>query len=137
MSCINVLLHTVSGPVTNLTADFTTTSTLSFNITIMWNAPVQPNGDILRYDYSLTETETAAVRISGNTTELSVNDLPLTDVEPYTSYTVTVVAVNSVGDGESANITLLSPETGTSDYIYTIVLIILLVHKLINIFQHN
>ena len=83
-----------------------------FNITISWTAPEEPNGDITHYIYTVTDTDTSALIIGDSTTETSIVDLPLTNVVPFTNYTVSVLAVNSAGNGEDSTITTVSPETG-------------------------
>ena len=104
------VLHTASGPVRNLMANIVIAA--PFNITISWTAPEEPNGDITHYVYTVNDTATGALIIGGTTTGTSIVDLPLTNVVPFTNYTVSVLAVNSAGNGEDSTITTVSPETG-------------------------
>ena len=91
----------------------TITTAAPFSITISWTAPEEPNGIITHYIYTVTESDTSQVIVSGNTVETSVDDLTLMGAKPYTNYTVSVLGVNSAGDGEDRSIIVESPETGT------------------------
>ena len=90
----------------------TITIAAPFNITISWTAPEEPNGIITHYIYTVTDTETDQVIASGNTVQTSVDDLTLMNAEPFTSYTVSVFAVNAAGNGEDSTIVRVSPQTG-------------------------
>ena len=81
-------------------------------VNISWEAPTDPNGVILGYNYSLMETSnTNNVIIEyTNTTLLSAEQSVM--VAPYTNYTATVVAFTSAGSGESVMQVALSPEAG-------------------------
>ena len=109
MSCN---LYTVPGPVENIV--FTITGTmLPFMIVIVWDAPTEPNGAILQYTYTITDTEGGSLILNGSTTDTFVNGLTMdTSIQPYTQYTLTVVAMTSAGEGESSSATVQSPETG-------------------------
>ena len=108
-------MYTVSGPVEVLTANIThDTISDSFTISISWSEPTEPNGVIQQYNYTVfnTDTNTAVVTnftVSGST---SVVESMLSSIEPYTNYTVTVVAINSVGKGDSSTLIVESPQTG-------------------------
>ena len=81
------------------------------NVTISWEAPSEPRGNIQRYNYRLVETDNAMnIVIDDNTADLSV-ECSVT-VFPYTNYTVTVVAFTSAGMGDSVMEVALSPEAG-------------------------
>ena len=82
----------------------------NLNVTISWEAPLEPRGDIQRYNYRLVETDNAMniVIDNTNTTDLSVEHN--VTVFPYTNYTVTVVAFTSAGMGDSVMEVALSPE---------------------------
>ena len=96
-----------------LTANITHNSTSdSFSISISWSEPFEPNGVITQYRYTVSNSSTGTTIVSDSTTSTEVNDLMLSGAEPYTNYTVTVVPVNSAGDGMDSTITLLSPQTG-------------------------
>ena len=84
----------------------------SFRLSISWTEPSEPNGLILSYDYTVSETEGDSTVIeSGSTTETSITDEALSGVETFTNYTVSVLARNSAGPGQESSITLISPET--------------------------
>ena len=82
------------------------------NVNISWEAPLEPNGVILRYSYSLVETYNTSNVITEdtNTTDLSVLDS--VTVSPFTNYTATVVAFTSAGGGNSVMEVAISPEAG-------------------------
>ena len=87
------------------------------NVTISWEAPSEPRGEILAYSYRLVETDnTSNVIIEDtNITDLSVlSVLESVTVSPFTNYTATVVAYTNAGRGESAVEVSLSPEAGNS-----------------------
>ena len=111
---------TAPGPVQNLTVRFSSDSAIYNNVTynltvsISWQPPQYPNGEITTYNYSLVGTNAPNAIIIPNTntsgTDLSV-DHNVT-VSPFTNYTATVVAFTSVGSGESVMEVALSPEAG-------------------------
>ena len=79
------------------------------NVTISWEAPSEPRGNIQRYNYRLVETDNVHnIVIDDNTADLSVERI--VTVFPYTNYTVTVVAFTSAGMGDSVMQVALSPE---------------------------
>ena len=108
---MHYISYTVPGPVENIVATITGTTT-PFIIDIVWDAPTEPKGTILQYTYTITDTVAGNLILSDSTVETFVNNLTGSNLEPYTDYTVTVVAMNSAGDGDSSSITVLSPETG-------------------------
>ena len=85
----------------------------NLNVTISWEAPSNPNGVILGYNYSLMETSNSSNVIIEytNTTMLSVQQSVM--VAPFTNYTATVVAFTSEGSGEPVMEVALSPEAST------------------------
>ena len=112
---LNYFPLTVSGPVEGLTANITHNSTSeTFSISISWSEPFEPNGVITQYRYTVSNSDTGATIVNDSTTstDTEVVDLMLSGAEPYTNYTVTVVPVNSDGDGMDFTITVLSPQTG-------------------------
>ena len=113
------LLFTVPGPVQNLTVRFLSESATYDNVSrtyylpvsISWQPPQYPNGEIITYRYSLMETnEDETVVIDANTTNTSVQQS--VTVSPFTNYTATVVAFTSAGSGDSVMRVALSPEAG-------------------------
>ena len=111
----DVSYYTASGPVEGLAATVTHASG-SFNISISWSAPLEPNGIIKLYNYTVTDTATSLeVALVGSELSTSVDDVSLSGGEAYTNYTVSVFAVNSAGAGEDSTITSLSPDTGESE----------------------
>ena len=112
-------LFTVPGPVRNLNIEYMAELTnfnsesrmYELNVTISWEAPLEPRGNIQRYNYRLVETDNAMnIVIDDNTADLSVERN--VTVTPYTNYTVTVVAFTSAGMGDSVMQVALSPEAG-------------------------
>ena len=115
LSCL--YLFTVPGPVRNLNIEYMAELTnfnsesrmYDLNVTISWEAPLEPRGNIQRYNYRLVETDNAMnVVIDDNTADMSVEHN--VTVFPYTNYTVTVVAFTSAGMGDSVMQVALSPE---------------------------
>ena len=87
--------------------------TYDLNVTISWEEPLEPGGDIVAYSYRLVETNTpdsVTIMEANATMTLSVTQ-PVT-VSPFTNYTATVVAYTSAGRGPDETITRLSPEAG-------------------------
>ena len=88
----------------------------SFSVSISWSEPSEPNGVILQYNYTVSSTDTnTAPLVSGSTgsgSSTSVVESMLTVIEPFTNYTVGVVAINSAGVGEESTVTVESPQTG-------------------------
>ena len=82
----------------------------NLNVTISWEAPSNPNGVILGYNYSLMETSNSnnVIIEYTNTTLLSAEHNAM--VAPFTNYTATVVAFTSAGGGEPVMNVALSPE---------------------------
>ena len=113
------LLFTAPGPVQHLTVSFLSdsatynSSTVTYNlpVSISWQPPQYPNGQIITYNYRLVETnEDETIVIDANTTDTSVQRS--VTVSPFTNYTATVVAFTSVGGGDSVMEIALSPEAG-------------------------
>ena len=108
------------GPVQNLNVLFLADSatfdnvsrTYDLNITISWEVPLDPGGEILTYSYSVEETGSPGSVIinESNTTMLSVERN--VQVAPFTSYTVTVVVYTRVGRGVETMQAAESPEAG-------------------------
>ena len=82
----------------------------NLNVNISWEAPSNPNGVILGYNYSLMETSNSSNVIIEytNTALLSVQQSVM--VAPFTNYTATVVALTNAGSGEPVMNVALSPE---------------------------
>ena len=116
LSCLH--LFTVPSPVRNLNVEYiaeltnfnSESRTYELNVTIFWEAPLEPRGNIQRYNYRLLETDQAMniVIDDTNTADLSVERN--VTVFPYTNYTATVVAFTSAGMGDSVMQVALSPE---------------------------
>ena len=113
------LLFTAPGPVQSLTVSFLSdsatynSSTVTYNllVSISWQPPQYPNGEIITYNYRLVETiEDETIVIDANTTDTSVQRS--VTVSPFTNYSATVVAFTSVGGGDSVMEIALSPEAG-------------------------
>ena len=111
------------GPVQNLTVTLSesatynsTTRTYDIPVSISWQPPEYPNGEIVMYNYRLVETNAdGRVVIDGNTTNTELSVEQNVTVSPFTNYTVTVVAFTSAGSGESVMEVVLSPEASKFD----------------------
>ena len=86
------------------------TRTYNSSVSISWQPPEFPNGEIITYNYRLMEMNENDTVISANITGLSVEESVI--VTPFTNYTATVVAFTSAGSGESVMEVALSPEAG-------------------------
>ena len=81
-------------------------------VSITWQPPQYPNGEIIAYRYSLVETN-APNAITIPDTNTSGTDLSVehnVTVSPFTNYTATVVAFTSVDSGDLVMQVALSPE---------------------------
>ena len=114
--CIRVF-PAVSSEVLNLVYTEVTDTTIG----LRWVAPECPNGPITHYIITYNG-------LTANTTNESTT-FTLTDLEPFTNYTINVAAVNGVGVGNASNdITVLTAEGGqlildfmcTSSYMYVL-----------------
>ena len=117
-------LHpSASSPVRNLSVSFLTSdasftfdsteSSFNISLSLSWLTPSEPNGLISQYNYNITRTSSGAEIASGVSSEMSVTERVV--VPPITAVTVEVSAVTSGGIvGESANMTLTSPDGGMS-----------------------
>ena len=113
---------TAPGPVQNLTVRFLSDSatyndadrTYNLPVSISWQPPQYPNGQIIAYNYTLVGTNTPNAIIIPDT-DTSESDLSVernVTVSPFTNYTATVVAFTSAGSGDSVMEVVLSPEAG-------------------------
>ena len=108
---------TVPGPVWNVdlvflnTDNFDSVSNMyNLNVNISWEAPSNPNGVILGYNYSLMETSDLDNIIIEYTSTTLLSAEQSVMVAPFTNYTATVVAFTSAGGGEPVMEVALSPE---------------------------
>ena len=86
------LILVPTTPPRNLTATPSMT-----NVTLMWIAPEQPNGDVT-YTYDVTDTE-GMTMMNGMTMELSVT---VDGLRVFTNYTFSVTASTSAGSTDPA-----------------------------------
>ena len=93
------------------------TRTYYIPVTISWQPPQYPNGEIITYRYSLVETNApSTVIISDTNTSKTVLSIEHNvTVSPFTNYTATVVAFTSAGSGELVTQVALSPEASKFD----------------------
>ena len=88
--------------------------TYNLSVSISWQPPQYPNGEIITYRYSLVEMNTPNAIIIPDTnasgTDLSVEHN--VTVSPFTNYTATVVAFTRAGEGDLVMKVVLSPEAG-------------------------
>ena len=73
-------------------------------VTIMWLPPTQPNGNV-SYSYTVNVTGTNSLVNSRATTYESVT---ITDLNPFTNYTVTVIAVTLGGTSNPVSNTFVT-----------------------------
>ena len=87
-------------------------------VSISWQPPQYPNGEITTYRYSLLETNAPNTIIISDTNTSDETVLFVernVTVSPFTNYTATVVAFTSAGRGEPVMEVALSPEAGKFD----------------------
>ncbi len=136
---INVTLsnsRTAPGPVRNVSLSFG--STISFDsssnevivpISIMWVEPLEPNGVVDLYDYTLVDANDVPVQSTLSTDDTSV--VVNVTVSPYQLYRVRVVAITTGGTGEEAAVSISqrSPEAGTPASIHVTVVHVVILPK--------
>ena len=83
----------------------------TLDMTIMWNEPSNPNGDITSYEVTVYQTD-SSIDIVYTATPLVPNVTQSVMVLPFTNYTVTVAASTSAGQGDKTFFTIQSPEAG-------------------------
>ena len=83
-------------------------STNSTSLTLSWDVPAQPNGNVTGYNYSCNTTSAAG---TGSTTA-SVTSVVFTGLSPFTTYTCSVSARTAPGEGEPETVTNTTDEDG-------------------------
>ena len=90
----------------------------SRNVTFTWLLPVLTERNGVITNYNLTCVSTTAGREAFVTKEYSAtesNSYTLTGLKPDTSYTCRVFAINSVGGGPTANLSLTTQPDGKQE----------------------
>ena len=87
----------------------------SIDILLSWTAPTEPNGMITGYQFNVTETESDAALLSDTTNTTSV-ETQSGGVQPYTNYTLSVVASTDAGSGDISTAIVESPEAGRQSF---------------------
>jgi len=88
-------------------------------IDLFWSAPLYPNGELLGYNVTFN----GEVTLNSVTEEfydsvvfqVNVSDGPMTslfDLEPFSNYTITLSAMNSAGEGNVTELSVMTPEDG-------------------------
>ena len=90
------------------------TQLLTVDITITWTEPMYPNGVILTYRVTVSNTDDSSVVYNSTLTDTTVTASVM--ALPFTNYTVTVAASTSAGEGEEETVTLTAPQAGMSVY---------------------
>ena len=94
-------------------------SVLPRMIDLFWSAPLYPNGELLTYIVSFTG-EFTLNRVMEKfyetvTFHVNVSDSPMTSflaLEPFSNYTITLIAVNSAGEGNATKTSVMTAEDG-------------------------
>ena len=88
-------------------------------IDLFWSTPLYPNGELLSYTVSFTGkfTLNSVTEESYDSVmfQVNVSDSPMTSLlalEPFSNYIVTLSAVNSAGEGNATEITVMTAEDG-------------------------
>ena len=84
----------------------------TLDMTVTWERPTNPNGVITSYEVTVAQTDNSSVIVytDDSLTVTSVTQSVM--VLPFTSYTVTVTASTSAGQGDPESVVELSPEAG-------------------------
>ena len=82
------------------------------NVSISWSPPSQPNGVITDYNVTVYRSANTSDTVYRNTTATDTMVTASVVVSPFTNYTVSVSASTAAGEGESAEITITSPQAG-------------------------
>ena len=107
-----LFLLVVPGPVTNLMAqDLNTTSIL-----VTFSPPSSPNGIITRYEisYIVTSAETSELVAITEDLDRTMFVVTITGLEPFTEYSVSVVAETRIGPGTAEVQTVITDPTASS-----------------------
>ena len=92
-----IVIPIAPGPPSNLRFVPIDSTSLRFS----WELPAQPNGVVIGYNYSCTQTESAE-EVARNTTNSNITSVVLTGLSPFTNYTCSVSASTSPGIGVAA-----------------------------------
>ena len=84
----------------------------TLDMNIMWDEPVNPNGDITSYEVTVAQTDNPSDVVYTNDSLTVTNVTQSVMVLPFTNYTVTVTASTSAGQGDPESVVELSPEAG-------------------------
>ena len=84
----------------------------TLDMTITWNEPSNPNGDITSYEVTVYQTDNSSDIVYTNDSLAVPNVTQSVMVLPFTNYTVTVAAATSAGQGDKTSFTIQSPEAG-------------------------
>ena len=108
------LLLAVPSPVVDVML-----SVLPRMIDLFWSTPLYPNGVLLTYIVSFNGTFTLnsvmAEFYDTVTMQVNVSDSPmasLLELEPYSNYTIALTAINSAGEGNVTEISVMTLEDG-------------------------
>ena len=87
----------------------------TLEISISWDPPTQPNGEIAGYTVIVYRTDNTSDIVYNNTMVTDTTVSPQVMVFPFTDYTVSVSASTSAGEGEATEVTIESPEAGMGE----------------------
>ena len=111
------LFNTAPGSVGNINVSFNVGSTFNtathmyiLDITISWEEPINPRGEITSYEVTVAQSDnsSAIIYTSDSLTVTSLTQSVM--VLPFTNYTVTVTASTSAGQGDPDSVIILSPK---------------------------
>lgn len=104
VKCVFGFFLAAPGPPNNVRL----VSTNSTSLTLSWEVPAQPNGNVTGYNYSCNTTSAAG---TGSTTAI-VTSVVFTGLTPFTTYTCSVSARTAPGEGERVTVTSTTNEDG-------------------------
>ena len=99
------------------TDDFNSTTRMyTLDMTITWNEPSNPNGDITSYEVTVYQTDNSSDIVYTNDSLAVTSVTQSVMILPFTNYTVTVAASTSAGQGDAVRIFETSPQAGRQPY---------------------
>ncbi len=90
----------------------TTTVNNATSITVSWMVPEIPNGNIIRYELTISSSSLEASGLGSFNITSQTLEYVATMLSPFTNYTFEVAAVTGAGRGNSVTATNRTDESG-------------------------
>lgn len=88
-------------------------SPTSDSLMLQWNEPSMPNGIILHYNYSCTDTNSSSEFNSANGVDSNVRSVTIDGLSPFIEYECDVTASTSAGPSGPGTATGVTGQAGT------------------------